>query len=215
MTNNNYPAPGEQGFFLGPMRLLPLEIREILWYYLPLKDRGKLPVRLKMKKSKVNFVIDVLLTAALASITGIGLLIKFVLVPGFKRWEIYGRNVELYFWGWDRHEWGYLHFLTGCAFAVLLVLHVVLHWSLIVSIYRSMVPRPWLRRALAVVFAFLLIWLFAFAAMVRPEVSEKGGHGLAGGWSCGGEKGFPCCPAPDGRKAENAGFLVEDGKPLP
>jgi hypothetical protein len=48
-----------------------------------------------MKKAKLNLVIDALLLLCMAAMAGIGLLMKYVLVPGFKRWEIYGRNVEL------------------------------------------------------------------------------------------------------------------------
>jgi len=52
-----------------------------------------------MEKSKLNLVIDALLLLCLAAIAGIGLLIKYVLVPGYQRWEIYGRNVSLFLLG--------------------------------------------------------------------------------------------------------------------
>jgi hypothetical protein len=65
-----------------------------------------------MKKSKLNLIIDALLLVCMAAITGIGLLMKNVLVPGYKRWDIYGRNVELYFWGLDRHQWGTERFIS-------------------------------------------------------------------------------------------------------
>ena len=49
-----------------------------------------------MKKSKLNLILDVLLMLCFAAIVGIGLLMKYVLVPGYLRWEIYGRNVSLF-----------------------------------------------------------------------------------------------------------------------
>jgi hypothetical protein len=92
-----------------------------------------------MKKAKFNLIIDELLLLCIATIVGIGLLMKYVLVPGYKRWEIYGRNVGLFFWGLDRHQWGTIHLIIGLIFLTLLVLHIILHWSLVVGIYRSMV----------------------------------------------------------------------------
>ena len=98
-----------------------------------------------MKKSKLNLVIDALLLLCVAAIAGIGLLIKYVLVPGYQRWEIYDRNVDLFFWGLDRHQWGTIHLATGIVFLALLVLHVVLHWSMIVGIYRQLIPNSFAR----------------------------------------------------------------------
>ena len=68
------------------------------------------------KKSTLNLIIDALLLVCMAAIAGIGLLMKNVLVPGYKRWDIYGRNVELYFWGLDRHQWGTIHFVIALVF---------------------------------------------------------------------------------------------------
>ena len=58
----------------------------------------------KMNKSKLNLIIDFIMLIILIVIAGIGFLIKYVLVPGFKRNEIYGQDMELYFWGLDRHQ---------------------------------------------------------------------------------------------------------------
>ncbi len=72
-----------------------------------------------MTRSKLNLITDGLMLLCMAAIAGIALLIKFVLVPGYQRWEIYGRNVELYFWGLDRHQWGTIHLLFGLVFIAL------------------------------------------------------------------------------------------------
>lgn len=126
-----------------------------------------------MKKSKLNLVIDGLLLLCLAAIAGIGFLIKYTLVPGYKRWEIYGRNVDLFFWGLDRHEWGTVHLVIGFVFLGLLVLHVVLHWDMIAVIYRKLIPMPALRHAVAVIFVCLTILLLGFAVFVKPEIEER------------------------------------------
>ena len=135
-----------------------------------------------MKKSELNLVIDALLLLGLAAITGIGLLMKYVLVPGYLRWEIYERNVGLFLWGLDRHQWGTIHFIVGLVFLALLVLHVVLHWQMIVEIYRGLIPNRFARWITALILLVVTILLFAFPYLVKPEVLEQGkGYGLGTG----------------------------------
>ena len=131
-------------------------------------------------KSKLNLIIDALLLLCLAAIAGIGILIKHVLVPGSQRWEIYGRNVELLFLGLDRHQWGTIHYAVGWAFVGLLVLHVVLHWGMIVGIYRKLIPNRPARWIAAMVLAGSAIVLLGFSTFVRPDVRE-GAQGKGGG----------------------------------
>jgi hypothetical protein len=57
-----------------------------------------------MTKSKWNFLIDVNMLLFMGIITGIGFLIKYTLIPGSERWDVYGRNVDLSFMGLDRHQ---------------------------------------------------------------------------------------------------------------
>ncbi len=133
-----------------------------------------------MKKSKLNLVIDALLLLCVAAIAGIGLLIKYVLVPGYQRWEIYGRNVDLFFWSMDRHQWGTIHLVIGLVFLAFLVLHVVLHWPMIVGIYCRLIPNRFARWITALVLICMTILLFIFPYFVKPEVQERGkgkGHG--------------------------------------
>jgi len=133
-----------------------------------------------MKKAKINLVIDALLLLCLAAITGIGLLIKFVLVPGSQRWEIYGQNVSLFFVELDRHQWGTIHFIIGLIFLGLLVLHVVLHWQMIVSIYHKLIPNSFARWITALILLVVTIFLFAFPYFVKPQVIKQG-HGKSHG----------------------------------
>ncbi len=62
-----------------------------------------------MDKSKVNLVIDALLFLYVMAMAGIGLPIKFVLLPGKDTWAVYGRKAELFLFGMDRHQWGTIH----------------------------------------------------------------------------------------------------------
>lgn len=126
-----------------------------------------------MKKSKLNLIIEALLLLCIASIAGIGLLMRNVLVPGYQRWDIYGRNVELYFRGLDRHQWGTIHFVIALVLLALLVLHVVLHWAMIVGIYRKLMPNVKARWITAIVLLAITITLAFFSYTVRPDVHER------------------------------------------
>jgi len=134
-----------------------------------------------MTKSKLNLVLDVLMFLCTVAMAGIGLLMKYVLVPGQARWAIYGRNVELYFRGLDRHQWGTIHFTIGLALIALLILHIVLHWGMILAIYRSLIPSRLLRWTIVVILICLTGILLAFSCLVKPEVGEiRGGPGQRG-----------------------------------
>ena len=133
-----------------------------------------------MKKSKLNLVIDALLLVCIAVIVGIGLLMRNVLVPGYKRWEIYNSNVELYFWGLDRHQWGTIHFITGLVFLALLILHIALHWPIIVGIYRKLIPNLAARWIAVLILLSLAMVLAFFSFAVKPDVQEQG-RGRGGG----------------------------------
>ncbi len=134
-----------------------------------------------MTKSKLNLVIDALMLLCMATMAGIGLLMKYVLIPGQARWAIYGRNVELYFRGLDRHQWGTIHFAIGLALIALLILHIVLHWGTILAIYRSLIPSRLVRWIIVVILICLTAILLAFSSLVKPEVGEiRGGPGQRG-----------------------------------
>lgn len=133
-----------------------------------------------MTKAKLNLIVDAVLVVSLAGIIGIGLLINYVLIPGTQRWQVYGSDVDLYFWGLDRHEWGAIHYALGLAFAALLVLHVVLHWSMVVRIYRQLIGSRPLRWAGVILLVAATVVLVGFSALVQPEV-RKGGKGLRRG----------------------------------
>lgn len=152
-----------------------------------------------MRNAKLNLIIDALLLLCLASIAGIALLIKYVLVPGYQRWEIYGRNVGLFLWGMDRHQWGTIHFTIGVIFIALLVLHILLHWQMILGIYQKLVPNRIGRWVIAMILVVVTAFLFAFAYFVKPEVVEqgRGQHALAGGScdaQCEAKCDIPKCP---------------------
>ena len=133
-----------------------------------------------MTKAKLNLIIDAVMMLVMAALAGVGFLMDLVLIPGRERVLRYGRDVELYLLGWDRHDWGWVHEILGLCLLGLLVLHVVLHWSQIVGIYRRLIAHAALRKIVAVLFAAVSVVLLLFWLGVSPDVRESTDHGLRG-----------------------------------
>ncbi|MDI6654757.1 MAG: DUF4405 domain-containing protein [Candidatus Hydrothermarchaeota archaeon] len=132
-------------------------------------------------RSKVNFVIAALMFLCMMAIAGIGFLMKFVLIPGKERWVKYGRNVDLSLLGMDRHGWGTIHLIIGFILLGLLVLHIVLHWKMILNMYHGLIGSQRARRIIASVFIVASVILITFSFFAKPEVREIGrGEGRQG-----------------------------------
>ena len=125
-----------------------------------------------MKKLTLNFTINVLMILCMSAIVGIGFLMKFILIPGQERWIKYERNVDLYFLGMDRHEWGTIHLIIGFILLGLLVLHIILHWSAISCMYNRLIPGKMVRIIIALLFIIISALLIFIAFFVNPEVVE-------------------------------------------
>lgn len=123
-----------------------------------------------MKKAKLNLIIDAFMFLLMMAIAGIGFLMKRVLVPGFLRNEQFEKGVELYYWGMDRHEWGAIHLKLSFVLLVLLVLHLVLHWKQVVSIFQRMLPVKPIRVPIAVAMLLASSLLFLFPFFVDPDI---------------------------------------------
>jgi len=119
-------------------------------------------------RGTLNLVIDIVMLLALAFIAGVGLLMKYTLPPGREKILKYGENVQLYFLGLDRHQWGSIHLIAAYVMLGLLVLHIALHWKAIVGLVRNAVPRPLLRSTLTTIMVLLCAVFFTFAFFVAP-----------------------------------------------
>ncbi len=173
-------------------------------------------------KSKVNFIIDAIMMLLFTAIAGISFLIKYVLVPGSVRWEKYGRNVELSWLGMDRHEWGSIHFYIGLVLIALLILHIILHWRLILSMFEHIVSTRSARLLSGSIFVILCVIMLGFALFVDPEVIEQG-RGNKESLGCGGcshapkqidsDKGFKglTCPS-ENSKGGGRGQCLGEGR---
>jgi len=114
----------------------------------------------------------------MTAIAGIGFLMKVVLIPGEDRWIKYGKNIEIYVFNMDRHQWGTVHLVIALVFLGLLLLHTILHWKLIVGLFSNLINNKSTRKLITIVFVLFSIFLFLFAFIVKPEMGEIiQGHG--------------------------------------
>ena len=96
-----------------------------------------------MKRTMLNFIIDLASFIVLLGLAMTGYIIKFVLPPGTG-----GRGRELtsgrgreeieQLWSMTRHEWGDIHFYLAVGFVALMVAHIILHWSWIKNYFKSL-----------------------------------------------------------------------------
>ena len=127
----------------------------------------------RIDKSKLNLCIDIILLFLLMAMAGIGFLIKYVLLPGSERNQRYGSGVDLEFLGLTRHEWGTIHLVISIFFLVFIILHVILHWKMIVRIFKRMIPRKSLFVITASAIGAVSILLLILPLFVKPVVVER------------------------------------------
>lgn len=130
-----------------------------------------------MDKTKINFVIDALMFLCLMAMAGLGFLMKYVLLPGRQAWAKYGRNIELTWLGWDRHDWGEIHLYLAFILLTLLTIHLILHWKMILGLLERLIPNPKLRTRIALAFLIITVLLIYFPFLVTPEARERGRGG--------------------------------------
>jgi len=123
-------------------------------------------------KAKINFIIDAVMFILMGILAGLGLLIKYVLLSGTERWLKYERNVELTYWGMDRHQWGTIHLWIAIALISLLVLHIIVHWSMIVCLYKKLMGNKTSRIVCGSAFSVVTLFFVVFPFLIHVDVSE-------------------------------------------
>jgi hypothetical protein len=99
-----------------------------------------------MRRSSVNFIVDLVALVDLILLAFTGVIMQFVLPPGtggLGRLESggAGREPVREMWGMSRHEWGDVHWVAAVLFVGLMVVHVVLHWGWIKGYVKGLVHR--------------------------------------------------------------------------
>jgi hypothetical protein len=133
-----------------------------------------------MTKGKVNFIIDATMFLCLAAIIGLGLLMEYIMPPGRRLMEILGSNPYITWLGWDRHDWGDIHLYLALTCLTLLVLHIILHWSQILGLFRRLIPQPSIRFTTALIFLLISVILICFPFMITTQRQTRG-RGLGRG----------------------------------
>ncbi len=113
------------------------------------------------------------MTLCMSAIIGIGFLIKYTLISGQERWDVYGRNVELYLLGMDRHQWGMIHLILGLVLLGLLIIHIFLHWKVVVSVYKKIIKEPLTKKIVALFFIALCTILILVPFFIEPDVESS------------------------------------------
>lgn len=97
-----------------------------------------------MKRSSLNFTVDLVSFVNLLGLAFTGFIIKYVLPPGTG-----GRGRDLHggyggehikdLWSMTRHQWGGIHFYLALLFVILMVVHIILHWTWIKNYFKSLI----------------------------------------------------------------------------
>lgn len=133
-----------------------------------------------MDKPNLNFVIDLLMFLCLMALAGLGFLMKYALLPGREAWVKYGRSVQLTWMGWDRHDWGQIHLYLAFILLGLLIIHLYLHWPMILGLYGRLVPDPETRTRLAWGLLIITALLLLLPFLITPNVGDRGRGGGRG-----------------------------------
>ena len=115
--------------------------------------------------------LDLTLYLLLVGLCVTGAIMKWKLPPGSRG----GHGLSL--WGWDRHQWGELHFILALILVALLVLHLFLNWRWVCMVAcRGRTVWAWI--------VILLGILFVGGVFLLPvEQSPRGtGEGRGGPW---------------------------------
>jgi len=130
-----------------------------------------------MCRNAINFLVDLATFVILFLMVATGLLLRFVLPPGFRG----GRGLVL--WGLERHGWGDIHFWLAASLGALVVVHVALHWSWVCgTVARMFRPSATPGTALSwrvrgswacVTVAILAFVVFGFLWMSRSSVNHS------------------------------------------
>ncbi len=138
-------------------------------------------------KARMNFFVDALMLLVGSLLAGTGFLMKYTLLPGYARVAAYGRNVDMFFLGFDRHQWGSLHLWLAFVLLALLLLHLVLHTAWIVNMARTMIAGRAAQTLITSAFVLLCLVCMFFAFAVQPRVTDSldGDHGIGRGMGRG------------------------------
>lgn len=131
-----------------------------------------------MNRARLNLIIAMLAATSMLVMAATGYVLRFPLPPSMNRTHM--------LWNLSRHEWGLIHSWASVGLLVVIVVHVVLHWSWIVTMIsrrfsrtkKAAPARPLLAGVITLVALIALAGMWALAAHARNLDYRMGG--LAG-----------------------------------
>lgn len=100
-----------------------------------------------MRRTTVNFIVDLIGFVNLLLLVATGSIMKWVLPPGSGGGRGYGYGFRggrgpgpdqiKQLFGLGRHDWGQVHFILAVMFVALILLHIILHWTWIKTYAKS------------------------------------------------------------------------------
>lgn len=136
-------------------------------------------VVLRMRKHKINLIVDLAFLLLFVALGGTGLVLRYVLPPGSGR----GRSLV---WGLSRHEWGSVHFWISAVAIALLLIHLALHWAWVWNSSLAALGRApgspnrsvrVLGGTVVLVLSLAGLGLFWWAAAGQVQPGDRGGRG--------------------------------------
>lgn len=86
-----------------------------------------------MNRNTLNFVIDLITLVVMWGLLTTGLLIRYVLPAGSGHWLTLN--------GWNRHDWGDVHFWLAATTCALILIHAWMHWQWVCATVRRIFAR--------------------------------------------------------------------------
>ncbi|MCQ1536787.1 DUF4405 domain-containing protein [Methanosarcina sp. KYL-1] len=84
-----------------------------------------------MNRTKLNYIVDLILTTLFLGVAGTGLLMYFFMPSGIPR----GKYVV--YMGLTKATWVWIHSRAGILMTIIIVVHLILHWHWIVYTTRN------------------------------------------------------------------------------
>jgi hypothetical protein len=137
-----------------------------------------------MRRTNLNFLVDLLLLLACSGLLLTGLLMRCILPPGtgMRHAAEHGGGGGLSLYGLGRHDYGDVHFWLAVVAVGLFILHVALHWNWVCTVIKgwfvskesaAQSMNHGLRNTIGVVFLIILIGGFvAFFLYSRSAVQQ-------------------------------------------
>lgn len=133
-----------------------------------------------MRRTVLNFITDFAALLMFLGLITTGLIVRYTLPQG--------TGGRLALWGMNRHDWGGLHFWIAVSLAVLVLLHVALHWTWVCGLVKRwtlhraencMAVRPVRRVVYGVLtIAALALAVGSFLWYASISVTETRGRGV-------------------------------------